>query len=77
MAALKGVLKEMNNIDEAKIKEMFKAAIIEVIEENQELVREILDSALEDIAMVRAIREGETTQLVTREDVLNALSGAE
>jgi len=77
MAALKGVLKEMNNIDKAKIKEMFKAAIIEVIEENQELVREILDSALEDIAMVRAIREGETTQLVTREDVLNALSGAE
>jgi len=77
MAALKGVLKEMNNIDEAKIKEMFKAAIIEVIEENQELVREILDSALEDIAMVRAIREGETTQLVTREDVLNALYGAE
>ena len=76
MAALKGVLKEMNNIDEAKLKEMFKAAIIEVIEENQELVREILDSALEDIAMVRAIREGETTQLVTREDVLNALSGA-
>ncbi len=65
------------NIDEAKIKELFKAAIIEVIEENQEFVSEILESALEDIAMVRAIREGETTQNVTREDVLNALSGAE
>jgi hypothetical protein len=76
MAALKGVLKEMNNIDEAKIKEMFKAAIIEVIEENQELVREILDSAFEDIAMVRAIREGETTQLVTRR-MYSMPSGAE
>jgi hypothetical protein len=52
------------NIDEAKIKELFKAAIIEVIEENQEFVSEILESALEDIGMVRAIREGETTQNV-------------
>ncbi len=65
------------NIDEAKLKALFKAAIIEVIEENQEFVREVLQEAFEDLGLVRAIQEGEASPGVSRDDVLNALSGAE
>ncbi len=36
-------MNEMNT-DEVKIKALLKAAIIEVVEENQEFVREILES---------------------------------
>lgn len=36
------------NIDEAKLKALFKAAIIEVIEENQEFVREVYEKKVLD-----------------------------
>lgn len=62
------------NIDEAQMKALLKTAIIEVIEENQEFVRDVLEEALEGIAMSRAIEEGEQTPLVSRDEVLNALS---
>ena len=60
-------------IDEAKLKEALKSAIIEILEERKDLVREVLEEALEDIALVRAIEEGEQSGLVTREEVFNAL----
>lgn len=37
------------NIDETLIKTLFKDALLEVIEENQELVSSILIDALEDV----------------------------
>ena len=60
-------------IDEAKLKEALKAALIEILEERKDLVREILEEALEDIALARAIEEGEQSELVTRDEVFNAL----
>ena len=60
-------------IDEAKLKEALKAALIEILEERKDLVREVLEEALEDIALARAIEEGEQSELVTRDEVLNAL----
>ena len=60
-------------IDEAKLKEALKAALIEILEERKDLVREVLEEALEDIALARAIEEGEQSELVTRDEVFNAL----
>jgi hypothetical protein len=60
-------------IDEAKLKEALKAAIVEVLEERKDLVREVLEEALEDIALARAIEEGEQSELVTRDEVFKAL----
>ena len=60
-------------IDEAKLKEALKAAIVEILEERKDLVREVLEEALEDIALTRAIEEGEQGELVTRDEVFNAL----
>ena len=60
-------------IDEAKLKEALKSAIVEILEERKDLVREVLEEALEDIALARAIEEGEQSELVTRGEVLSAL----
>ena len=60
-------------IDEAKLKEALKSAIVEILEERKDLVREVLEEALEDIALGRAIEEGDQSGLVTREEVLGAL----
>ena len=60
-------------IDEERLKELFKAAIVEVFEERRDLVRDVVAEALEDIALVRAIDEGERGANVSREDVFEAL----
>lgn len=62
------------NIDENKIKALFKEALVEVIEENQDLVSSILVDAMEDIALSRAIAEGEKSKTVTREEIFKVLS---
>jgi len=61
------------SIDEAKLKQALKSAIVEVLEERKDLVREVLEEALEDIALARAIEEGDQSELVTRDEVFDAL----
>ena len=63
------------NIDETRIKTLFKEALVEVIEENQELVSSILIDALEDIGLARAIEEGEKSKTVSRDEIFKVLSG--
>ncbi|MGF1541699.1 MAG: hypothetical protein ACFCU5_14825 [Pleurocapsa sp.] len=63
------------NLNETKIKTLFKEALVEVIEENQELVSSILIDALEDIGLSRAIEEGETSKTVSRDEIFKVLSG--
>ena len=64
------------SIDEAKLKEALKSAIVEILEERKDLVREVLEEALEDIALARAIEEGEQSELVTRDEVFKALESS-
>ena len=61
------------SIDEAKLKQALKSAIVEILEERKDLVREVLEEALEDIALARAIEEGDQSELVTRDEVFGAL----
>ncbi|MGO9117778.1 MAG: hypothetical protein ACLQPD_09230 [Desulfomonilaceae bacterium] len=60
-------------ITEQQLKEVVKTAIVEVLEERSELIRNIVEEALEDIGMSKAIQEGEDSHLVTRDEVLNLL----
>ncbi len=57
----------------AELKEIFKAAIIEVLEERKELVSDLVRDILEDNAFVKAIEEGEKTPLVSRTEIFNLL----
>ena len=60
-------------ISDDRIKELFKSAILEVLEERGDLLREALAEAIEDLALVRAIEEGQNTETVTRDEVFTLL----
>lgn len=60
-------------VDEQKLKDLLKTAIVEVLEERHDLVRDLLEEALEDIAMARAIKEGENSAIISRNQVFQAL----
>ena len=63
------------NLEETRIKTLFKEALVEVIAENQELVSSIMIDALEDIGLSRAIEEGEKSKTVSRDEIFKVLSG--
>ncbi|HEY4611890.1 MAG TPA: hypothetical protein VII11_02795 [Bacteroidota bacterium] len=58
-----------------KLKEIFKSAFVEAVQENKEMFSELLAEVLEDIALAEAIREGEKTPFVSKEEVFKALEG--
>ena len=61
--------------DEVRLKNIVKEALAEVLEERQDLFAEIVMEALEDFALVRAIQEGEDSEEVSREEVMQVLRG--
>jgi hypothetical protein len=68
----------MNEItlNEAKLKELLKLAIFELMQENKEILTEFLVEALEDIGMENAIKEGENTEKVSRDQIFKILAGS-
>jgi hypothetical protein len=61
------------NIDEDKIKQIFKIALTEVIQEQKEVFSDLLAEIIEDIALEKAIKEGENTEIVSREAIFKIL----
>jgi hypothetical protein len=61
--------------EDEKLKELMKAAVAEVLDERRDFVRELVEEALEDIALARAIEEGEASAVVSREEVMGILEG--
>jgi dsDNA-binding SOS-regulon protein len=60
-------------LDAEQLKSILKSAIVELIQENREEVFGFLAEITEDIAMERAIAEGETTELVSRDSIFQLL----
>lgn len=65
------------SVEEGRLKELLKTAIVEVLEERRDLVLGLFEEVLEDVAMVRAIEEGEKTPFVSRDKVFEILDRAE
>jgi ribosomal protein L12E/L44/L45/RPP1/RPP2 len=61
------------SISESQLKDVLKAALIEVLEERSDLLRDVLAEVMEDVALGRAIQEGETSGAVSRDEVFRAL----
>ncbi|NUM75349.1 hypothetical protein HUU40_13380 [candidate division KSB1 bacterium] len=55
--------------DESRLKDVLKTALIEVLEERRALFSELFTEALEDIALIHAIKEGETTKATSKEEI--------
>ncbi|HEY9875706.1 MAG TPA: hypothetical protein V6D12_19910 [Candidatus Obscuribacterales bacterium] len=56
-----------------QFKEILKIAIFELFQENREEVYKLLSEVIEDIAMERAIQEGENTETVSRKAIIKIL----
>lgn len=54
---------------ESELKDALKAALVEVLEERADLLRDVLAEVVEDVAFARAIQEGETTGPASRKHV--------
>jgi hypothetical protein len=64
---------DQNLLDDAKIKELFKTALAEMLEERRDLLVGAVEEALEDLGLARAIREGEGTCEVSQQEVFSSL----
>ena len=49
-------------LEDERLKALFKTALLEVLEERKDLLRDALEETLEDIAMACAIEEGQRTE---------------
>lgn len=63
-------------IDDARLKALFKTALIEVLEERKDLLREVIEESFEDVALGCAIEAGRRTDDVTRNEVFSILEGS-
>ncbi|NJN85957.1 MAG: hypothetical protein HC881_06135 [Leptolyngbyaceae cyanobacterium SL_7_1] len=53
-------------LDTSQLKELIKTAIIELLQEQKEVLTDLMIEAMEDIALVKAIEEGESSEIVSR-----------
>jgi hypothetical protein len=68
------MLAAMNTpISEEQLKQALKAAVLEILEERGDLLRDVIEEAFEDIALARAIEEGQRTDPVTRDEVFRLI----
>jgi hypothetical protein len=56
-----------------QLKAALKSAIVELLQDNKAEFSELLAEIIEDIAMERAIAEGKTTELVSRDTIFQLL----
>ena len=59
--------------DKAGIKELFKAALVEALEEREDFFEDLFREITEDIALAKAIEEGEKSPEVSRSAVFEIL----
>ena len=59
--------------DKNQLKEVFKQAIAELLQERRDLLYDVFIEVLEDIALASAIKDGEETEIVSRKQVFKIL----
>jgi hypothetical protein len=63
------------SVNQDQLKELIKTALVEVLEQRRDLLHDAVVEALEDIALVRAIEEGASSELVGRTEVFDIFEG--
>lgn len=60
-------------ISEDQAKELFKQALVELLQERRDLFYDVMLDAMEEIGLANAIREGRRNEYVSEDDVLAIL----
>jgi hypothetical protein len=63
-------------VEEERVKDLLKQAILEVFQEREDLFYDLFAEVIEDLALVRAIKEGEDSETVSKVEVLQVLESA-
>ena len=63
------------SLDEARLKALLKETLMEVLDERREEFSQLLLEVFDDLALSRAIREGEAGADVDRQEILNIIAG--
>ena len=62
--------------DETRLKALLKEVLVEVLEQRRDWFSALLVDALEDVALMQAIKEGEPTEVVSRDEIFDLLRAA-
>ena len=62
-------------LDEKRLREIVKAALVDAFKENRDLMQDIVEEAIEDITIARLIERGLQTKPVSRKKVFSILEG--
>lgn len=63
------------SLEDERLKGLLKAALVEVLEERKDILRDLIEETLEDVAMARAIEQGQRTGEAPRSEVFSLLEG--
>jgi hypothetical protein len=63
------------DVDKELLKRTLKKALAETLQEQRELFHEVFAEVLEDFALPEAIREGDQTEVVSRDKIFRLLKG--
>lgn len=67
----------MTALEERRLKSLLKDAVVEVLQERHDLLRDALQNSLEDMALLRAIQDGEKSRLTSRKRIFRRLADRE
>ena len=62
------------SLDDVRLKSLLKETLLELLEERREEFSELLLEVLEDLALSRAIREGEGAGLADKKEILKIIA---
>jgi len=62
-------------LDDTRLKALFKEVLAEVLDQRRDWFLHVVTEALEDIALVQAIKAGESTEQVDRDEIFQLLKG--
>ena len=61
------------SVEEVQLKDLLKEAILELMQEGRDELEEIFAEVIKDLALARAIEEGESTETVSKAEILQVL----
>jgi hypothetical protein len=64
-----------HSLNDQRTKELFKQAMVELLEERKDLIYDLFAEVVEDALLANAIREGASSEFVDRAEIMRILEG--
>ena len=61
------------SVEELHLKDLVKEAILELMQERRDELEEIFAEVIQDVALAKAVEEGESTETVSKAEILQVL----